>query len=193
MRIRIILFSLISLIVFPFCKTEKTCPAFKTADLENIAYKSNDTLKFVNAQSDEFDIFIKEIKLSDAFDTECRDLYKVCPCINYAEVSATDIHNSTEYVFLKMEQSDVSDMQCFKCNVIDFYFELDFNNEVQNADQFPYLAVENIIIDSVLYKDVVVYSNLDDQSSTVSKVYLTKKFGVLRITMKNGIIWNRVF
>lgn len=193
MKVKIILFLLLSVIAFPFCKTEKNCPAFKAADLSNIAYKSNDTLKFTNAKSGEYNIFIKEVKLSDIYTYECRDLYKVCPCLNYVEVLVTDTYNSKEYSFLKMEQSDVSEMQYFKYNVMGFYLELDFNNEVQYANQFPYLAVENITINNVLYNNVVVYSNLEDASSTVSKVYLTKKLGILRILMKNETIWNRVF
>jgi hypothetical protein len=181
-----------SVIFLSFCKTEKDCPAFELVDLQNITYHSGDSLIFENQQSDTFSIIINQVNLSQAFTYECKDLYKICPCINYAEVNSVNSNSSETYVLLRMEQSDVSDMQYFKYNILDFYFEIDFNNELQYVDQFPYLDLETITVNNVVYDNVVVYSNLEDTSTLVDKVYLTKQHGILRIALKDGTIWNKI-
>ena len=126
MKKTIIISGLILICTLFSCKVDKNCPAFDPSDLSNISYKMLDTLKFTDQQEAVFNIYIQTINQSAAFDQECVDLHKICPCLNYVDVLATNSNSADSYVFLKMEQSDVSDMQYFKYQVMDFYFEIDF-------------------------------------------------------------------
>lgn len=190
MKTKLIIFSLIFSVILPNCKKDKECAAFNAADLQYIAYNRLDTLVFTSSELDTFKIFIKEFVMSQAYSFECQSLDGVCPCSNSVEINAANSGSSTSYVFLKMEQSDVSDQQSFKYKVMDFYLEIDFDSEMQYADQIPYLdVVNNYTIGDKTYNNVAVYSNLDDEVSQVSKVYLTKNEGILKILLKSGKDW----
>lgn len=193
MKTKLIIFSIIFSVILPNCKKDKECAAFEVADLQYIAYNRLDTLVFTNSDLDTFIIFVKDFVFSQAYNFECQSLDGVCPCSNYVEVNALNTGSSTAYVFLKMEQSDVSDMQNFKYKVLDFYLEIDFDTELQYSDQIPYLdVVNNYTIGDKTFNNVAVYSNLEDEVSQVSKVYLTKNEGILKIVLKSGKDWTIV-
>ncbi|HBX50639.1 MAG: hypothetical protein A2W98_00945 [Bacteroidetes bacterium GWF2_33_38] len=188
-----ILVSLFIIATMFSCKHKKECPAFKESDLTHVTYSEYDTLKFVNQQSEEYYIYLQNFILSDAFEDECVDLYGICPCINYVEVMAKNSTSMSPYVFLRMEQSDVSDMRYFKYKVQDFDFEIDFDNEVQYVDDFPYMdLLDTITIQNTLYHNVIVYSNLENANSDVFKVYLNKANGIIRIHEKDNTIWDKL-
>lgn len=183
----------IFIVLLVACKKHKDCPGFSQSDLQYIAYNEYDTLKFVNQQDEEYYIYIQDFNLSEAFEQECVEIENVCACLNSVEVMAKNSTTNTSYVFLKMEQSDVSEMQYFYYKVNDFSFEIDFDNELQYADQFPYLEAEDYVtINNVQYQDVAIYSNLENSSSNVLKVFLNKANGILRIHLKDNTIWDRV-
>ncbi len=50
----------------------------------------------------------------------------------------------------------------------------------------------NFTIDNTSYNNVVILSNLENPSLTVSKVCLNKTNGILKIVKKDGTIWTRV-
>jgi hypothetical protein len=197
---RIVVFICITLIVFAFsnCKRETQCPAFDTADLKHIAYKNDDILIFKSHHYDKekkYEIKISEINTTKSFNQKCPpDLYNQCPCENSAEVVATNFCNDESFVFLKMEQSDVSEVQNFKYNFFDFKFEIDFDNELKYANDIPFLDYYPIlIIDEIIYTDVAVFTNLDNPNSEIFKVYLNKSKGIFQFEDKFHKVWKRDF
>lgn len=191
-KITFITSTLLIILLFS-CKTVKECPEFNYSDLQEVCYNEFDTLTFMNSQSEEFNIYIQEFYFSTSFEQECSGVERICPCLNNVEVMATNTLTNNPFVFLRMEQSDVSEMQIFKYQVFDFYFEIDFINEVSNIDDFPYMELSpNFTIDNTSYNNVVILSNLENPSLTVSKVCLNKTNGILKIVKKDGTIWTRV-
>jgi len=185
---------LIVLLLLSACKREKECPAFNSSDLEHIPYSEYDTLKFVNQQNETYSIYLQEYNLSTSFEQDCNILQFVCPCINYVELIAQNSAIRTSYSFLRMEQSDVSDMRYFKYKIMDYDFELDFENEVSYFNDFPYLdLLETFTMNNMLFHNVVIYSNTENSTSNVLKVYLNKTDGILRIETKDGSIWNKQY
>lgn len=175
------------------CKKHKDCPAFKDADLIHIAYSVGDTLTFINQQSDTMNIYIKNLIKSADFEQDCREIENVCPCINYLNVLAKNSNSSTEYNLIRMEQSDASEMRYFYYHVFDYNFEIDFDNELQYVNDFPYLdVVSSITIGNKQYYNVIIYSNLENNNSIVSKVYLTKSDGILKILQKDNKSWEKI-
>ncbi|MDA3904790.1 MAG: hypothetical protein PF484_01825 [Bacteroidales bacterium] len=174
------------------CQRDKKCPEFNPDDLSHIAYNKFDTLIFTNQKNDTFSIYLQNFNLSSSFEQHCNFNEFVCPCLNYVELIAQNSPMGFSYVFLKMEQSDASDMRYFKYRVLDFDFEIDFDNEVNYIDDFPYLELlENFTINNTVYYNVVIYSNLDNSSSEISNVYLNKTNGILQIETKENIVWQR--
>ncbi len=187
-------FSFSILLAFTACKKEKTCPGFDSADLSEFAYPAPDTLTFENDQKEQFQIFITEIRFSEPYAFECQDLYNVCPCLNSAEAFATDSKIATSYCFLKMEQSDVSEMQYFHYNVRGFQFEFDFINELPYIDQMEHLTHHaSLTIGSTSYNDVIEIRNMDLASADIQRVYFNKKNGILRyIVPSTGETWDLI-
>lgn len=150
-------------------------------DLAEFTYRNTDTISFENDSAGLFQIFISQIDYSLPYTYECRDLYNVCPCINYAEAIATDTKTPVPYTFLRMEQSDVSDMQYFKYNVRGFEFEFDFRNElpcIDQMDQFKHYS--SMAIGNVVYDDVIVIFNVNIGGPDISRVFFNKQNGVLQ-------------
>jgi hypothetical protein len=189
-RVLVLFFGLVNLFS---CKSEKKCPAFNPSDLQYIAYNQFDTLTFVNQQNDSLFIYLQNFNLSPTFSQRCDFMQFVCPCINFVEVLAKNSASGFTYVFLRMEQSDASDMRYHKYRVLDFDFELDFENELIYADDFPYLDVyETFSIRDVVYYKVAAYTDLENASAQLSTVYLNKANGIIRILTKENVIWDRV-
>jgi len=187
-----VLISVLLCFLFSACEKQKSCPGFNTKDMEEFTYLKPDTITFENETSGFFQIFISHINLSLPYTYKCKDLYKVCPCINYIEAQATDTKTPNLYSFLRMEQSDVSEMQYFKYNVQGFEFEFDFINELPYIDQMDHLKYySSFIIGDVVYKDVIVITNLDLETANISQVFFNKQFGVLRFIEKStNSVWS---
>jgi len=185
-----ILFLAITLI-FSNCKKDIECSGFNTSDSSEFTYTIPDTLTFKNETSGEFQIVIKEIKLSEPYTFECRDLYKICPCMDYIEALVTDSKTQTPYTFLKMEQSDASEMQYFKYNVQGYQFEFDFINELPYIDQMDHLTYySTYTFGTVTYNDVIMITNSDFETNDIYRVYFNKENGVLRFIEKStNQIW----
>ncbi len=188
----LILISVLFFFVFSACKKQKSCPCFDTNDIVEFSYTAPDTITFENETSELLQIFISHIDLSLPYTYECKDLYKICPCINYIEALATDTKTPTSYSFLRMEQSDVSEMQYFKYTVQGFEFEFDFINELPYIDQMDHLEhYSSYSIGDVVYNDVVVITNLDSETSNIYQVFFNKQNGVLRFIEKStGSVWS---
>lgn len=184
--------SVIALSLLSSCKVEKNCPGFDEADMKEFSYQEPQTLTFENEDSALFEIVITEIIMSESYDVECRDLYRICPCINYVEAVATDPSASKPYVFLRMEQSDVSEMQYFKYTLKDFEFMFDFVNELPHIDEMDMFTYHpSFIVGSKAYYDVVEITNTDEESPGISRVYFTKKDGIIRFIEKDSdMAWN---
>jgi len=183
--ILIIIISFLFLFVFSTCKKEKSCAGFNPDDLTEFSYKTIDTLVFMDVDSNLFYIYISAINLSEPYTYKCKDLYKTCPCINYVEALATDSRSTTEYIFLKMEQSDVSEMQYFKYNVQGFEFEFDFINELPYIDQMEHLQhFQTMTIGNYVYDNVIEVTNLNLSTANIYKVYFNKQNGLLRFSEK---------
>ncbi|MDD3875033.1 MAG: hypothetical protein PHT69_00245 [Bacteroidales bacterium] len=186
------------LILFAFiffsCKKIKNCPAFNEQDLSYMPYKKPDTLTFRNSVDSIFEIYIQNINTSDAYSFECRDLKMTCPCINSVEILTTDSRRITPYVFLKMEQSDVSEMQYFYYLVQNFNFEFDFRNELPYIDQMGHMEFAgDILIGNRTYNKVVIINNFDMSPANISKVYFNKTDGLLRFVEKSSaMVWDIV-
>lgn len=174
------------------CKTEKSCPGFDEADMKEFTYQAPKTLIFENEDSALFEIVITEIIMSQAYDYECRDLYRICPCINYVEALATDTRTSMPYVLLRMEQSDVSEMQYFKYTIMGFEFMFDFINELPYIDEIDMFSYHpSLIVGNKTYYEVVAITNTDEESPGISKVFFTKKDGIIRfIESESDMAWN---
>lgn len=190
--LNVIFLSAVIALLFSACKKEKSCPGFDDADMIEFSYQKLDTLMFESESDERFQVYIEQISRSEPYEYECRDLYGICPCINYVEAIATDSRTATPYVFLRMEQSDVSDMQYFKYNVWGFEFEFDFVNElpfIDDMDMFSHYG--SFLMDGKVYYDVVVVNSQDDEAAAVSQVFFTKREGVIRFVEKaSGIAWN---
>jgi len=180
------------LLAFSTCKTEKECPGFNSEDLTEFTYLNADTIYFKNETDSLFQIFISNINMSAPFTYDCKDLHKVCPCINYVEAQATDTKTNTSYIFLRMEQSDVSEMQYFKYNVQGFQFEFDFINELPHIDQMNHIEYfSSFLIGNITYTDVILITNHDTESADIFQVYFNKQKGVLRFIEKStNMIWS---
>ena len=189
------LISTIFLSVLFSCKTEKDCPAFESNDLKYFTYRTEDTLRFTNADSEVFEIYIDQIVTSESYSFECKDLYGICPCINYAEAKAQDSRTNESYVLLRMEQSDVSEVQMFFYHIMDFSFEFDFNNELPHIDEMPHLSyMGSFSVGGKFYQDVVKIIDYDSSSDRVSAVYFNQKNGILRIDEKaSENVWEADF
>lgn len=173
---------------FLSCKKQKSCPAFNPKDAAEFSYTKPDTLIFENEESEQFKVFISSIKMSESYTYECKDLHNICPCINYIEALATDSRRTKQYSFLRMEQSDVSDMQYFKYKVRGFEFEFDFRNELPYIDQMEHLKYySSMTIGSKKYKDIICITNFDpENTSAIYQVFFTKNEGVLRFSEKTS-------
>ncbi len=186
---------IILIIIVSFsCTKQKECPAFNDDDLRYIPYKIGDTLNFINQQGELFAFFIEKFKKSEAYNFKCKDIYGICSCINYVDIISTDTENSSSYSFLKLEQSDASDMQYFKYHILDFYFEFDFRNELPYIHDFDnFELIDSVKIFDTFYTEVVVVSNLNNSVSKISKVYFNKTVGILRFSEKlSGKEWSLV-
>lgn len=177
---------------FSSCKKQKSCPGFDTQDLSEFTYAEPDTITFENETSELFQVFISHINLSSPYTYECRDLYGICPCTNYIEAMATDTKTQNTYSFLKMEQSDVSEMQYFKYNVQGFEFEFDFINELPHIDQMDHLKYySSFTIGDAVYQDVVVITNFNSEKVHIHQVFFNKQNGVLRFIEKStNKVWS---
>jgi len=190
--VRVIALSILVLIQFS-CKRDKECPAFNSSDMQHIAYNAFDTIKFINPQNDSLFIYLQDFQFSKSFKQDCDFADFVCPCINYVELTAKNSKDDIPYVFLKMEQSDASDVRYFEYQILDFDFKIDFDNEIAFADDFPYMElIDNLIINQKTYINVVIYTNTENQVSNVLKVFLNKENGILRIQTKENIIWDLI-
>jgi len=192
-HVKILVF-LLSLSLLLSCAKTKHCPTFNETDMTHMPYKKADTLLFKNASDSVFEIYLQSLVKSEAYSYECKDAKKMCPCINYVEVRATDTKRSTLYPFLKMEQSDVSEMQYFKYQVLNFSFEFDFKNELPYISQIPHMSlIGTMNIGNQTYSQVVEIVNDDLSSANISKVYFNKNNGLLRFVEKSsGTIWDIV-
>jgi len=191
-KISLLIISVLPFILCSACKKEKSCPAFDTSDTVEFTYKNPDTISFENESAELFQIFISHISYSLPFTYKCKDLYNICPCINYAEAMATDTKTQVSYSFLKMEQSDVSEMQYFKYNVQGFEFEFDFINELPYIDQMDHLKYyRSYAIGNIVYEDVVIITNRNDGITNIFQVFFNKQNGVLRFIEKStNSIWS---
>ena len=173
------------------CKKQKDCPPFSSSDLEYIPYETGDSLNFINQQGNAYQIIITGIDQSEAYDYECRDLHGICPCINYAEVISTNTETHDPVVFLRFEQSDVSDMQYFKYQVMDYHFEFDFRNELPYIEDFPFIQFhDSLLVSGGFYYNVVEINNTDDPVSVISKVFFNENHGILKFIEKSGTDWS---
>lgn len=188
----IVLLSAVVIALFSSCRQDKSCPGFDETDMKEFSYQVPDTLIFENEDSEQFEVYIKEINRSEPYEYECRDLYRICPCINYVEAVANDSRTSKPYAFLRMEQSDRSDMQYFKYNIQGFEFEFDFINELPFINEMEMFAHHgSFIIGNKVYYDVVVITNSDDEMPEIYQVFFTKKDGVIRfIEKESNMAWN---
>ena len=167
------------------CSKQKNCAAFKDEDLRYIPYEIPDTLKFENQQGEIFEIFITSIEKSEASSFTCKDLYGICPCINYVKVISKDTNNSGSYVFLKIEQSDVSNMQYFKYQVLDYYFEFDFRNELPHVKDFNNIELrDTVIIKNKSYSKVLIIKDINNPRSSISQVFFNETNGILKFVEK---------
>jgi len=182
----------ISFLIFFSCKVQKSCPGFGTNDISQFSYKKSDTITFENESSDLFQIFISDIILSLPYAYECQDLYKICPCLNYIEALATDTKTLKTYTFLRMEQSDVSEMQYFKYNIQGFKFDFDFINELPHINQMAHLKYySSLSIGTKVYQDVIAITNLDSEKNDILQVFFNKQYGVLRFIEKStNNVWS---
>ena len=192
---RNLIFVVISLMIsslFSSCKSEKSCPGFDDGDISEFTYVESGTITFENEASELFQIFISQINLSTPYTYECKDLYKVCPCINYIEALATDSKTPNTYTFLRMEQSDVSEMQYFKYNVQGFEFEFDFINELPYIDQMDHLKYySSFTIGEIVYHNVIAITNSDVETVNISQVFFNKQNGVIRFIEKSpNSVWS---
>lgn len=187
-----ILFSAMVIAIFSSCRLDKSCPGFDEMNMKEFSYQAPDTLIFVNEDSERFEVYIKEINRSESYEYECRDLYRICPCINYVEAVAKDTRTAIPYAFLRMEQSDRSDIQYFKYNIQGFEFEFDFINElpfINEMDMFTHHG--SFIVGNKVYYDVVVITNSDDELPRIYQVFFTKKDGIIRfIEKETSMAWN---
>ena len=184
----------LTLSVSTACKKDKKCPAFNDSDLTFVPYSVNDTIKFTNEQDEEYDIYIESFNKTEEYNYECRNIERVCPCTNSVDVIVTDSKISESYTFLQLEQSDVSNMQYYKYQVADFYFEFDFLNELPNINDFEYITLlDSAEIGNKWYKQVVVISNFDNPTSVIFNVFFNQADGILKFTEKNnGSEWSLV-
>ncbi len=179
------------LLIITSCKKHKYCPPFSPASLIDFAYQQPETITFKSTEGNIFKIFIEKIEQSESYSYTCRDLYRVCPCLNSVKAIATDTHIATSYIFLEMEQSDVSNMQYHKYNVKGFRFEFDYRNELPHIDEMPFLQfIGNLTIDNVTYSDVIRINNTSSTSG-ISQVFFSKKEGVLQFVEKGtNLTWS---
>lgn len=176
------------------CSKQTNCAAFKNEDLRYIPYNISDTLTFENQDGEIFEIFINSIEKSEASSFTCRDLYGVCPCVDYVKLISKDSKNPNSYVFLKMEQSDVSAMQYFKYQVIDYNFEFDFRNELSEVSYFNNIILKDtVVIKNKSYSKVLIIKNTDNPKSSISQVYFNEKNGILKFVEKvTGSEWELI-
>ena len=198
MRIGVSIITLFLIFAFSSCKTETQCPAFDNADLKHIAYAENDDIVFRSIHhNEEFEIkiHVAEINSSQSFNQKCEpDLYNQCPCANSVEIIANYDCDCEPFVFVKMEQSDVSELQNFHYNLLDFEFDIDFDNDLKYANDIPYLDFMPVFfMNDTIYEDVAIITNLDNPESEIIKVYVNKKDGILQYEDIFHHIWKREF
>ncbi len=174
------------------CKKEKNCPAFSQNDLFLLPYNEDDTVVFQSYHNPSFSIIIQQLIQSSEYTETYQSLLnlKKEACINYAELMATGTGKEKPYVFLRLEQSDVSDMQYYKYTFKDFYFEIDFKNEVPYANDFDQFDVVNrMAINEKEYREVVVYKDIQDESKEISTIYLTRSDGIIQFIDDKQNTW----
>ncbi|MBU0488479.1 MAG: hypothetical protein KKA07_11995 [Bacteroidetes bacterium] len=191
-KLVLIFTSVMCFVAISSCKKQKSCAGFSTSDISEFTYIHSDTLTFENSASGLFQVVFTQVNFSEPYSYECKDIDRVCPCINFIEAMATDSKTVTPYSFLKMEQSDVSEMQYFKYNVQGFEYEFDFINELPYIDQMPHLAhYSSFTIGNVAYSDVILITNQDLSTADIFQVYFNKQNGVLRFIVKStNEVWS---
>ncbi|MFC2136720.1 hypothetical protein ACFLTE_01060 [Bacteroidota bacterium] len=178
------------LIIFSACEAEKTCDAFDKANNDLIPYEINDTIIFLSIDSLEFKIYIDDYIYSKEYIEMC-PYFKIsdCPCLNSVEILAINSNEITQEVFLEIEMSDISDMQYYKYQLLDFYFEIDFINELPYADDFDHIKYyEKLTLNNNEYANVAEINNINATKEGVNKVLVNKENGILKFYQKNSAI-----
>lgn len=167
----------------PACTRTVECPPFDEADLVLVPYSVDDTLRFVNQNSEVFKIVVEDIYPSEAYTFKCRDLNNICVCENTVHILASDTETSVEYWFLKIVQNDKSDQQSYWYTVLGFTFEFDFLNDLPHVDMMPHMTlIGDMEIGDILYEEVVKVTNENTKNSGIHKVYFNKENGILMFT-----------
>jgi len=186
--------SLICLSIMLGCTRHKDCPAFNPDDMQHFPYPTPDTLRFENASGGLLEIYIHEVKQSQSFSINCKNLHKQCPCENFVEAYATNSRSATSYTLLRMEQFDSSPVQIFRYQVLDYAFEFDFVDELPYIDQMPHIEfIGTLTTQYASYQDVLSISREEAPLLGVSKVFFNKEKGVLRFIEKpSNMVWEIV-
>lgn len=176
--------------LFLACKKEKHCESFDLNDTIHFAYNHIDTLVFENRHYERFFIYINSIETSEPYVFTCKELHGICACTDYIRANATDSENSNEYIFLEMEQSDVSDLQYFTYDLKGFVFEFDFINELPHIDEMENLQhYSAYTINDVAYKDVIEVRNMNYNNQNIYKAYFNQENGLIQFIEGNNNIW----
>ena len=166
---------------FLACTRTVYCPPFDEDDLTLVPYNVDDTLRFVNIDSELFEIVIKEISPSEPYNYRCRDLHNICVCENSVYVLARDTKRSFDYWFLTILQNDRSTQQSYWYTVLDFGFEFDFINDLPYIDMMENMVlIGDLQIGGVIYEDVIEATNQYGWGSDIIKVYFNQENGILK-------------
>ncbi len=172
---------IIMALYFMACIRTVDCPPFDQDDLVLVPYSADDTLRFVNQNSEVFEIVVEGIYPSEAYTFKCRDLNNICVCENTVHVLASDTETSVEYWLLKIVQNDKSEQQCYWYTVLGFMFEFDFVNDLPYIDMMEHMTfIGDMQVGDRIYEKVIVATNKYDFVTDVDKVYFNQENGILK-------------
>ncbi len=163
------------------CGKNVDCPAFTDEDMSFIPYSENQVLLFTNLDGDTLKFIVHNIEKSPEYSFKCKDLNKICNCQSSAVIKTTNNLEPDTAVFLLFEKNSVSTSKYYYYHVLDFYFEIDFEDYYQNLNYLENVRFyDTLTVSNVRYDDVFSIEN-DNNTQKVLKVFLNQEHGILRI------------
>lgn len=172
------------------CTKKIDCPGFVNEDLIPHIVKDNNHIIYKDDNNNELKIIIESIYKSEPYKFNCKDLNNICVCENYAEIVVKDANTDNYYPLIKIELNDKNNQEVFKYKFLDFSFEFDYANYIENIDYLENMHYKgDIQINSKFFKEVIVVNNTFNENSNVSSLYFNKEFGILKAITKNNLTY----
>lgn len=173
------------------CKRNIVCPEFTNHQIIPAAYYEGMIIEFRDNQNNERKLEIVEVKKSEAYEYNCKDLHNICHCETSAEIWVKNSGQENPFLFLQIVLNVNNNQEVFRFNFSQFSFEFDFFNDFQYIELMPQLTyIGELQIGALEYNEVLMIVNDENAQSNIDKVYFNKENGIIRFIEKTAAkVW----